>query len=322
MAYKKYKVKKNDTFASLGDPQVLMRLNPGVPRLSTGQTIRVPLTKGGPAGYYSTGPGEYKTFSQGGDTVRMGPNTTVTPKKPLTFFQKLFGVEEQSDALSGVRGAVPPGGGAKQASPVAAGTPWGQIGSGFTPYNPIAGELAAQEQFAKEQADLTQTTALANVVQGEGPKTFVGNYGIPDTVRNTLAQNWQGSSISLDMASNLYPNKTNAQLVADLQASGATFNMKTGVWDFPAGLSGGTTSNPNTPSQDVKIKTDASGRQAGDRSTNYGQYRSRAADGRVINRDTRNIKPLEGKWKMLAKKKAQSPLDASGEVNSLVTWRV
>ncbi len=44
MATVKYKVKKGDTLASLGNPQAIMAMNSGVPKLSTGQVINLPQT--------------------------------------------------------------------------------------------------------------------------------------------------------------------------------------------------------------------------------------------------------------------------------------
>lgn len=44
MATVKYKVQKGDTLASLGNPQAIMALNNGVPKLSTGQVINLPQT--------------------------------------------------------------------------------------------------------------------------------------------------------------------------------------------------------------------------------------------------------------------------------------
>ena len=46
MAKTRYKVQKGETFASLGNPQQLMAMNPGVPKLSQGQTIWRPAATG------------------------------------------------------------------------------------------------------------------------------------------------------------------------------------------------------------------------------------------------------------------------------------
>ena len=50
MAKQKYKVQKNDTLAKLGNPKEILKMNPGVVKLSQGQTIYLPKFSGDQAG--------------------------------------------------------------------------------------------------------------------------------------------------------------------------------------------------------------------------------------------------------------------------------
>lgn len=80
MAKIKYKVKAGDTFASLGNPQEIMALNPGVPKLSQGQTIFLPSFQ--PTNYaapqYSTPAGPPKPVPYGPPKPVYGPALPVS----------------------------------------------------------------------------------------------------------------------------------------------------------------------------------------------------------------------------------------------------
>lgn len=65
----------------------------GIQNLTPGQTIRVPVQKEKKqAGYYQTGEGEQLTFTQGGQTIRLGENSSISPNRPENKFQQFMQV--------------------------------------------------------------------------------------------------------------------------------------------------------------------------------------------------------------------------------------
>lgn len=156
---------------------------------------RLPVTRTkGQAGYYSTGPGEYKNdLTIGGTRVRMGPNSTITPAgPPQTQLQKLFGGlntiltgNQDLGSPSGttsVQGSVQPGGGGKNAR-LAQLTKWGTAGGGVN----VGGFDAGNQSVQLSPGIFSQRRMATNVGMGAGsgltpvpgfnPQASVGGYG-------------------------------------------------------------------------------------------------------------------------------------------------
>ncbi len=90
---KKYVVKADDNLASLsrklGVPIDEIQSYNGIRNLTPGQTIRVPIQREKKqAGYYQTGEGEQLTFSQGGQKIRLGENSSIAPHGSTNKFQQ------------------------------------------------------------------------------------------------------------------------------------------------------------------------------------------------------------------------------------------
>jgi hypothetical protein len=91
----RYTVKKGDSALTLGKkfavpPQTILNQN-RIKSLTAGQTVRIPTTrKKGQAGYYSTGEGERKIITIGGQQIRMGPNSSISPQQTVTPMQQFI----------------------------------------------------------------------------------------------------------------------------------------------------------------------------------------------------------------------------------------
>src|SRR5688572_23547588 len=95
MATKYHKITGNESIGGIAGmygvtPQTFLKANPGVTRLVPGASLRVPSIGKGQAGYYQTGAGERKTVSIGGEQIRMGPNTTITPNRPTSLLSSIM----------------------------------------------------------------------------------------------------------------------------------------------------------------------------------------------------------------------------------------
>jgi hypothetical protein len=162
----KYTVKKGDSALTLGKkfavpPQTILNQN-RIKSLTAGQTVRIPTTrKKGQAGYYSTGEGERKIVTIGGQQIRMGPNSSISPQQTVTpmqqFINNLMGTGMDTsgamtaaapNSLAGIPlqgltqqqmyylGTVPqPTGGPKvMPSPTQFTPQWGQAGAGMNSF--------------------------------------------------------------------------------------------------------------------------------------------------------------------------------------------
>lgn len=166
MAKTTYKVKKGDSFANLGyNPQDVMKLNPGVPKLSAGQTIFLPsknnirdITTGS-----GTNTGVFNAQTAGnkdtvtlptGKQVRLAPYSHVTYTPPQTFADKIrTRFNTFVDNLTGQGAPTPPSG--------IAGV------RGAPAYNPFIGiNTGAGTAFVPSRYNPIQNQAQAPVVPG------------------------------------------------------------------------------------------------------------------------------------------------------------
>ena len=166
MAKTTYKVKKGDSFANLGyNPQEVMKLNPGVPKLSAGQTIFLPsknnirdITTGS-----GTNTGVFNAQTAGnkdtvtlptGKQVRLAPYSHVTYTPPQTFADKIrTGFNTFVGNLTGHGAPTPPSG--------IAGV------RGAPAYNPFIGiNTGAGTAFVPSRYNPIQNQAQAPVVPG------------------------------------------------------------------------------------------------------------------------------------------------------------
>lgn len=116
--YDPYQVKSGDTFDSVASnynitPADIQGANNGMlvppPKGSYINLPRGTIQGKQNAGYYQTGENEKLTIQQGGNTVRLGPNSSLAPTGPMNFIQKIINsLKPQGGNFSGVRGSVQP----------------------------------------------------------------------------------------------------------------------------------------------------------------------------------------------------------------------
>jgi hypothetical protein len=56
------------------------------------------------AGYWQTGENERLTISQGGNTIRLGPNSYMEPNRPMQWWERFLQAPQGGGGVTGVRG--------------------------------------------------------------------------------------------------------------------------------------------------------------------------------------------------------------------------
>jgi hypothetical protein len=267
----------------------------------------------------------------------MGPNTTIAPAVPQTFFQKLFGVQNTPSDVLGVRGSVPPSGGGKNARPVQMGPQWGQAGGGVNTFDQRP-TRDMTSMYAQQYGP--QAPQVPNTIGGPGPNRFnplapqvsspqllaqYANYGLPDTVRETLL-NQPKSAYTNDEINVLLPGQTNSQIYQAMTSQGFVFDMQNNRWETPSG-----TAAPSTTQQPAAPKSGYGGAWEG--TEGYGDG-LRSQDS--FENYKQNFKAKKGRdakrWWVKTDPKFSSastapvvvptPQNPDGQVNSLVSWSV